>query len=101
MILIGGQVCYTHWAPYQMHMSPLQMGSAAAIDAELETTKASLATGARYFIGGHGGLVEKHASAASRHWRYLFQTSKETIPDTVRIDIFTDYHPTTIRAVIF
>ena len=64
MILIGGQVCYTHWAPYQMHMSPLQMGSAAAIDAELETTKASLATGARYFIGGHGGLVEKAAVEA-------------------------------------
>lgn len=64
MILIGGQVCYTHWAPYQMHMSPLQMGSAAAIDAELETTKASLATGARYFIGGHGGLVEKSSVEA-------------------------------------
>ncbi|MBQ6653289.1 MAG: hypothetical protein IJM81_07890 [Prevotella sp.] len=64
MILIGGQVCYTHWAPYQMHMSPLQMGSAAAIDAELETTKTSLATGARYFIGGHGGLVEKAAVEA-------------------------------------
>ena len=64
MILIGNQVCYTHWTPYQMHMSPLQMGSAAAIDAELETTKASLATGARYFIGGHGGLVEKSAVEA-------------------------------------
>ena len=70
MILIGGQVCYTHWAPYQMHMSPLQMGSAAAIDAELETTKTSLATGARYFIGGHGGLVEK-AAVEARQKRVL------------------------------
>jgi len=64
MILIGKQVCYTHWAPYQMHMSPLQLGSAAAIDAELAATKTSLATGARYFIGGHGGLVEKAAVEA-------------------------------------
>lgn len=64
MILIGSQVCYTHWAPYQMHMSPLQLGSKEAIDAELVATKASLATGARYFIGGHGGLVEKAAVEA-------------------------------------
>ena len=30
----------------------------------MESTKASLATGARYFIGGHGGLVEKAAVEA-------------------------------------
>ena len=64
MILIGSQVCYTHWAPYQMHMSPLQLGSKEAIDAELVATKAELATGAKYFIGGHGGLVEKPAVEA-------------------------------------
>ncbi|MBQ6741593.1 MAG: hypothetical protein IJR04_03275 [Bacteroidales bacterium] len=64
MILIGNQVCYTHWAPYQMHMSPLQLGSKEAIDAELAATKAELATGAKYFIGGHGGLVEKPAVEA-------------------------------------
>ena len=64
MILIGSQVCYTHWAPYQMHMSPLQLGSKEAIDAELAATKAELATGAKYFIGGHGGLVEKPAVEA-------------------------------------
>ena len=64
MIIIGKQVCYTHWAPYQMHMSPLQLGSKEAIDAELATTKAELATQAKYFIGGHGGLVEKDAVEA-------------------------------------
>lgn len=64
MILIGSQVCYTHWTPYQMHMSPLQLGSKDAIDAELAATKAELATGAKYFIGGHGGLVEKPAVEA-------------------------------------
>ena len=64
MILIGGQVCYTHWAPYQMHMSPLQLGSRDAIDAELAATKAELATNAKYYIGGHGGLVERPAVEA-------------------------------------
>lgn len=64
MIIIGGQVCYTHWAPYQMHMSPLQLTSKAAIDAELATTKAALAENCKYYIGGHGGLVEKDAVEA-------------------------------------
>ena len=64
MIVIGGQVCYTHWAFYGAHMSPLQLGSAAAIDAELAATRAALATGAKYYIGGHGGLVEQPAVEA-------------------------------------
>lgn len=64
MIVIGGQVCYTHWAFYGAHMSPLQLGSAAAIDAELAATKAALATGAKYYIGGHGGCVEQPAVEA-------------------------------------
>ena len=64
MIVIGGQVCYTHWAFYGAHMSPLQLGSAAAIDAELAATKAALATGAKYYIGGHGGCVEQPAVKA-------------------------------------
>ena len=64
MIVIGGQVCYTHWAFYGAHMSPLQLGSAAAIDAELAATKAALATGAKYYIGGHGGCVEQSAVEA-------------------------------------
>ena len=64
MIVIGNQVCYTHWAFYGAHMSPLQLGSAAAIDAELAATRAALATGAKYYIGGHGGLVEQPAVEA-------------------------------------
>ena len=64
MIVIGGQVCYTHWAFYGAHMSPLQLGSAAAIDAELTATRAALATGAKYYIGGHGGCVEQPAVEA-------------------------------------
>lgn len=58
-IIIGGQVYYTHWTPAEAHVSPLQVGSVAAIDAELAEAKVALASGARYFIGGHGGLVEK------------------------------------------
>ena len=58
-IIIGGQVYYTHWTPAEAHVSPLQVGSVAAIDAELAEAKEALASGAKYFIGGHGGLAEK------------------------------------------
>ena len=50
-IIIGKQVYYTHWTP--------QIGNAAAVDAELTEAKKALASGAKYFIGGHGGLAEK------------------------------------------
>ena len=63
-IIIGGQVFYSHWAYYTAHMSPLQLGNAAAIDAELKATNDALASSCKYFIGGHGGLVEKPAVEA-------------------------------------
>ena len=56
-IIIGGQVYYTHWTPAEAHMSPLQIGSAEAVDAELAEAQKALASGAKYFIGGHGGLA--------------------------------------------
>ncbi len=58
-IIIGGQVYYTHWTPAEAHVSPLQVGSVAAIDAEIAEAQKSLQSGAKYFIGGHGGLAEK------------------------------------------
>ena len=58
-IIIGKQVYYTHWTPAKAHISPLQVGNAAAVDAELAEAQKSLASGAKYFIGGHGGLAEK------------------------------------------
>ena len=58
-IIIGEQVYYTHWTPAEAHISPLQIGNAAAVDAELAEAQKSLASGAKYFIGGHGGLAEK------------------------------------------
>lgn len=53
-IIIGGKVCYTHWAPSESHMNALQIPSAEAIDSRLEEAKLSLASGAEIFIGGHG-----------------------------------------------
>lgn len=35
------------------------MGSVAAVEAELAEAKEALASGCKYFIGGHGGLAEK------------------------------------------
>ncbi len=58
-IIIGGQVYYTHWTPAEAHMSPLQIGSAEAVEAELAEAQKALASGAKYFIGGHGGLAEQ------------------------------------------
>ena len=58
-ILIGGKVYYTHWAPVRAHMSPFQLVSPEAIDAELAEARNSLASGAELFIGGHGGAATR------------------------------------------
>lgn len=60
-IIIGGKAYYTHWAPAKAHISPLQMGSRAAVDAEIEETRRELESGAELFIGGHGGVSSREA----------------------------------------
>lgn len=57
-ILIGEKVYFTHWAPAKAHMSALQLTSLAAVDAEIVAAEASLASGAKLFIGGHGGAAD-------------------------------------------
>lgn len=56
-MLIGGKVYYTHWAPARAHMSHLQLGSAAALDAEIDSARKALESGAELFVGGHGGVA--------------------------------------------
>ena len=56
-ILIGGKVFYTHWTPMKAHVNTLQVATPAAIDAQIEATEQSLASGATHFIGGHGAGV--------------------------------------------
>lgn len=58
-IIIGSQIYYTHWAPTEAHVSPHQIGSEAALDAQLAEARKALDSGARFFIGGHGGLADK------------------------------------------
>lgn len=60
-ILIGGKVYYTHWTPVEAHISPLQVNSIAAIEAEIAEAEKSLQSGAELFIGGHGGAAEYKA----------------------------------------
>lgn len=60
-ILIGKRVYYTHWTPVKAHISPLQVSSKAAIDAEIAEAERSLQSGAELFIGGHGGATEQDA----------------------------------------
>lgn len=56
-ILIGDAVYYTHWAPVRAHANVLQVGSMAAVDAEMAEARRALQTGCKLFIGGHGGAV--------------------------------------------
>lgn len=62
-ILIDGTALLTHWAPAKAHMNNLQLGSAAAVDAELDLLQAMKASGAKYFLGGHGGAADAEALA--------------------------------------
>lgn len=62
-ILIGGKVCYTHWAPAKAHANSLQISSPAAVDAEIAEARRALASGAELFIGGHGGAAGADARA--------------------------------------
>lgn len=57
-ILIGKKVYYTHWTPAKAHVSHLQISSPAAIDAEIAEAEKSLKSGAKLFIGGHGGMTK-------------------------------------------
>lgn len=57
-IIIGGKVYYTHWTPAKAHMSHLQLGSRAAVDAEIAEAERELHSGAVLFIGGHGGATD-------------------------------------------
>lgn len=75
-ILIGKEVYYTHWAPAKAHMSHLQISSPAAIDAEIAEAEKSLASGAKLFIGGHGGATK--ADAVEFKIAYL-KTMKELL----------------------
>ena len=53
-MVIGGRVCYTHFAPAKAHLSPLQITGPEAVDAQLAALKAAAASGCTLFVGGHG-----------------------------------------------
>lgn len=53
-VVIGGRVCYTHFAPAKAHLSPLQITGPEAVDAQLAALKAAAASGCTLFVGGHG-----------------------------------------------
>jgi len=60
-IIIADKVYLMHWAPVEMHISPLQVGSRAAIDAEIAETQNALGSGCDVFVGGHSGLSSREA----------------------------------------
>lgn len=60
-ILIDGKALLTHWAPAKAHMNNLQLGSKAAVEAELDLLQAMKKSGAEHFLGGHGGAADKEA----------------------------------------
>ena len=60
-IIIANKAYLTHWAPVQMHISPLQVSSREAIDAEIEQAEAELNSGCDVFVGSHCGVSSKEA----------------------------------------
>lgn len=84
-ILIDGTALLTHWAPAKAHMNNLQMGSAAAVDAERELLQAMKASGAKYFLGGHGGA----ADAAALEFKIAYVTKvKELLENNTDVTSF-------------
>ncbi len=62
-ILIDNTALLTHWAPAKSHMNNLQLGSRAAVDAEASLLKAMKDSGAKWFLGGHGGAADTETLA--------------------------------------
>lgn len=60
-ILIDGTAILNHWAPVKAHISNLEISSREGIDAEIALWNAEKATGAKYFLGGHGGIADTEA----------------------------------------
>ncbi len=80
-IIIGKkQVYYTHWAFAKAHMNHLQLNSAAAIDAEIESTSAALNSGCKYFVGGHGGLAGGDAVQFRMKYLEVLKKLREDCP---------------------
>lgn len=74
-LLIGEKVYYTHWTPVKAHISPLQVGSREAIDAEIAEAERSLQSGAVLFIGGHGGA----ANAETVHFKIQYLSTMKRL----------------------
>ncbi len=53
-INIGNKVFYTHFAPNRMHPSPMQITSAAALDATIAELKKAQSSGCEIYVGSHG-----------------------------------------------
>lgn len=74
-ILIGKQVVLMHWAPAKAHMNKLQLANREAVAQAIEGLKAAKATGAKFFIGGHGGL----STAETLDFRIQYLEKIETL----------------------
>lgn len=86
-ILIGKNVYYTHWTPAKAHVSHLQVSSLDAIDAEISEAKNALKSGAKLFIGGHGGAAK--ADAVQFKIDYL-NTMKKLLAENKTVDTFVE-----------
>jgi len=79
-LVIGGKVYYTHWAPSKSHVSPLQVSSREAVEAEIAATKAELGSGCEYFIGGHGGQAQRDAVEFKLAYLEKLKSLSEALP---------------------
>ena len=61
MILIDGTACLMHWAPAKAHMNTLQLSSKEAVAQAIDGLVAASESGARIWLGSHGGVADKEA----------------------------------------
>lgn len=80
-ILIGGKVYFTHWAPQKAHVNHLQVSSMAAIDAEIAEARRALQSGAKLFIGGHGGAADVEAVRFKIGYLQTLKKLRDANPD--------------------
>ncbi|MFR9650276.1 MAG: nuclear transport factor 2 family protein [Rikenellaceae bacterium] len=83
---IGGEVFYTHFAPSKSHLSPMQLNSAAAVDAILGELVKGKESGCSLFVGSHGAVAS--LEEVDFMIEYLGRV-KELIAECENSDIFS------------
>ena len=81
MILIDGTACLMHWAPAKAHMNTLQISSPEAVVQAIDGLVAASESGAKVWLGSHGGVADKAALEFRIGYLRKIQELLENKPD--------------------